>query len=143
MIPEVILDLKASNKEETIEELAQVLFESGKINDMEGYVKDIMSREKILSTYCGSNIAIPHSVSEFVNEASFAFGRSPGLNWDKDDDLVNFVIILAIPQLKEGEDTIHIEMMSAIAELALDDKIRSKWTNAKTAEDIIATFNEN
>ncbi|WP_273568568.1 PTS sugar transporter subunit IIA [Maribacter halichondriae] len=141
MIPEVILDLKAKNKEEAIEELAQVLFESGKINDREGYVKDIMNREKILSTYCGSNIAIPHSVSEVVNKASFAFGRSQGLTWDEDDDLVNFVIILAIPQLKEGEDTVHIEMMSAIAELALDDDIRKLWEDATTEQDIIHTFN--
>lgn len=140
MIPEVILDLKAKNKEEAIDELAQVLFDSGKINDKKDYVVDILKREKILSTYCGSNIAIPHSVSSVVNEASFAFGRSAGLAWDEDDDLVNFVIILAIPQLKEGEDTVHIEMMSAIAELALDDGIRSQWEKANTAEEIISTF---
>ena len=140
MIPEVILDLKAKKKEEAIEELAQVLFESGKINDKDLYIADILNREKILSTYCGSNIAIPHSVSSVVDEASFAFGRSKGLTWDEDDDLVNFVIILAIPELKEGEDTVHIEMMSAIAELALDDDIRSQWEKAKTTEEILATF---
>ncbi len=141
MVPEVVLDLKAKTKEEAIEELAQFLFESGKINDTDSYVKDILNREKILSTYCGSNIAIPHSVSEVVNEAAFAFGRSQGLTWDEDDDLVNFVIILAIPQLKEGEDTVHIEMMSAIAELALDDDIRKLWEDATTEQDIIDTFN--
>lgn len=140
MIPEVILDLKAKNKEEAIEELAQILFTSGKINDKALYIADILNREKILSTYCGNNIAIPHSVSSVVNKASFAFGRSSGLTWDEDDDLVNFVIILAIPELEEGEDTVHIEMMSAIAELALDDDIRSQWEKAKTTEEIIATF---
>lgn len=141
MVPEVILDLKAKNKEEAIDELAHILHKAGKINDKNGYVSDIMNREKILSTYCGSNIAIPHSVSEVVNEASFAFGRSQGLIWDEDDDLVNYVIILAIPKLKEGEDTVHIEMMSAIAELALNEAIREQWAKAKTAEDIVATFN--
>jgi fructose-specific phosphotransferase system IIA component len=140
MIPEVILDLKAKNKEEAIDELAQILFDSGKIDDKKGYLTDILKREKILSTYCGSNIAIPHSVSSVVNEASFAFGRSTGLTWDEDDDLVNFVIILAIPELKEGESTVHIEMMSAIAELALDDDIRSQWEKANTIQEIISTF---
>ena len=33
MIPEVILDLKAKNKKEAIEELAQLLFDNEKIND--------------------------------------------------------------------------------------------------------------
>ncbi|MDB4292234.1 PTS sugar transporter subunit IIA [Maribacter sp.] len=140
MIPEVILDLKAENKEEAIAELAQLLFDKGTIQDKGVFVTDIMTREKMLSTYCGSNIAIPHSISPVVREASFAFGRSAGLVWDKDDDVVNFVIVLAIPQVKEGEDTVHIEMMSAIAEKALDDDIRSQWKKASTAEEIIATF---
>lgn len=127
--------------EGAIDELANILFESGKINDKNGYVADIMNREKELSTYCGNNIAIPHSVSMVVKEASFAFGRSTGLIWDEDDDLVNFVIMLAIPKLKEGEETGHIEMMSAIAELALDDDIRTRWEKATTEQDIISTFN--
>ena len=140
MIPEVVLNLKAHNKEEAIDELAQLLFDSGKTQDKEVYVQDILNREKILFTYCGNGIAIPHSVSPVVKEASFAFGRSSGLIWDADDDLVQFIIILAIPELKEGEDTVHIEMMSAIAELALDDDIRSKWEKAVTENDIITTF---
>lgn len=140
MIPEVILDLKAQTKEEAINELAQVLFDSGKIHDKKDFVTDIMTREKILSTYCGNNIAIPHSVSPVVGEASFAFGRSAGLTWDEGDDLVNFILILAIPELKENEDSVHIEMMSAIAELALDDDIRLQWEKANTTEEIISTF---
>lgn len=140
MVPEVILDLKAQNKEEAIEELAQVLLDGGKINDKMHYVADILNREKILSTYCGSNVAIPHSVSPVVIEASFAFGKSKGLVWDEDDDLVNFVIILAIPESKDGEDNGHIKMMSAIAELALDDHVRSQWEKANTVDEIIATF---
>jgi len=140
MIPEVILDLKAKNKVEAIDELAQLLFDNAKINDKKAYVVDILKREKILSTYCGNNIAIPHSVSTTVNEASFAFGRSTGLSWDEDDDLVNYVILLAIPKLKVGEDTVHIEMMSVIAELALDDDVRSLWAKANTTEEIIAIF---
>ncbi|MFH6603161.1 PTS sugar transporter subunit IIA [Maribacter algicola] len=141
MIPEIILDLKAKNKVDAIDELAQLLFDTAKINDKDSYISDLLNREKLLSTYCGSNIAIPHSVSEVVNEASFAFGRSQGLIWDEDDDMVNFVIMLAIPKLKEGEDTVHIEMMSAIAELALDDDIRKLWGDATTKQDIINTFN--
>jgi len=140
MIPEVILDLNAENKEEAINELAQLLFERGKIKNKAAFVTDVMNREKMMSTYCGNNISIPHSISAEVNEASFAFGRSTGLAWDEADDLVNVVLILAIPEQKEGEDSIHIDMMSAIAELALDDGIRSRWEKATSIEEIISTF---
>ena len=80
MIPEVILDLKAQNKEEAIDELAQALFDSGKIHDKKHFVKDIMIREKILSTYSKtcSIVAYPtfsrHAI--FSSRNSIIFGIS-------------------------------------------------------------------
>ena len=140
IIPEVILELKATNKKEAIDELSQLLFERGKISDRKVYVDDILSREETMSTYCGYGVAIPHSVSPVVNEAAFAFGRSSGIVWDEDDEPVKFIILLAIPKLKEGEDSIHIEMMSSIATLALEDEIREIWASATSISEIIDTF---
>lgn len=140
IIPQVILEMKARNKQEAIYELAELLLQNGKISDKDIYTKDILSREENMSTYCGYGVAIPHSVSSVVNEAAFAFGRSSGMVWDENDEPVHFVMLLAIPQLKEGEDSVHIEMMSSIATLALEDEIRITWSQAKTIDEIIDTF---
>ena len=140
IIPEVILEIEATNKKEAIDELSQLLLERGKILDKKVYVDDILSREETMSTYCGYGVAIPHSVSLVVDEAAFAFGRSSGIVWDEGDEPVKFIILLAIPKLKEGEDNIHIEMMSTIATLALEDDIREAWASATSIDEILDTF---
>jgi mannitol/fructose-specific phosphotransferase system IIA component (Ntr-type) len=140
IIPAVLLDMKAKTKQEAIDELTELLLESGKISDKKIYIEDILGREKIMSTYCGYGVAIPHSVSSVVNEASFAFGRTAGIIWDENDEPVQFIMLLAIPSIKEGEDNTHIEMMSSIATLALEDEIRETWASAITVEEIIHTF---
>lgn len=143
IIPQVKLDLKAKTKKAAIEELASLLFEERKISDKDIYVKELLTREETLSTYCGYGVAIPHCVSHVVKEPAFAFGRSEGLVWDEEDEAASIIIMLAIPETVEGTENVHIEMMSSIAELALEDTVREKWHQAQKAEDIIHTFTSN
>jgi mannitol/fructose-specific phosphotransferase system IIA component (Ntr-type) len=142
ILPEVCLEVTSDNKKDALRELADLLFKAGKISDLDAFVEDLESREKLMSTYCGYHLAIPHSASDVVEEASFVFGRSKGMEWDEDDDLVKFIIILAIPKSNSEEDNLHIDMMSSIATLALEDEIRMQWEQAQTVEDIIQTFNQ-
>ncbi len=116
-----------------------MLKESGKIDNLENFINDINKREEILSTYCGYGVAIPHCESTEVLESGFAFGRSNGLIWDKNDDSVFFIILLAISKIEKTEN-LHIEMMSKIASLALDEKIRKQWKDSKSISEIKNTF---
>lgn len=143
IIPQVKLKLHAKSKQDAIEELASLLFEEGKISDKDTYVRELLNREQTLSTYCGYGVAIPHCVSHVVKEPAFAFGRSEGLVWDEDDEAASIIIMLAIPETKQGTENVHIEMMSSIAELALEDAVREKWLLATNTDDIIQTFTSN
>jgi mannitol/fructose-specific phosphotransferase system IIA component (Ntr-type) len=141
ILPEICINLQSTNKNEAMMELASLLFKSGGISDLEVFVKDLQAREGLMSTYCGYHLAIPHSESEVVVRPSFAFGRSKGLQWDEDDEMVKFIIILAIPKEGANQNNQHIDMMSAIATLALEDDVREIWEKAETIEEIATTFN--
>ena len=91
--PKIKLSLDAKNKHEAIKELSLILKETGKIDNLENFINEINKREEILSTYCGHGVAIPHCESTEVLESGFAFGRSNGLIWDKNDDSVFFIIL--------------------------------------------------
>ena len=93
-----------------------------------------------MSTYCGYNIAIPHAISKAVKKVSFGFCRTVSLEWDKNDDEVKFILILAIPDSNKKEDNLHIDLMSQIASLALEEKVRKSWEQAKSVEEISKTF---
>ena len=138
----ITLDLKANSKKSAIAELAWMLFCAGKLRYFTGFIDSVNERENALSTYCGSGIAIPHAKSLFVKEASFAFGRTCGFPWEKKEGNVNFIFLLAIPEVLSGNpsESDHIYLLSSIAELALEKNIRDKWAAAKTKRDIIETF---
>ena len=137
--PQIKLSLDSKNKFEAIKELSMILKESGKINNLNNFINEINQRESILSTYCGYGVAIPHCESTEVLESGIAFGRSDGLIWDENDDSVCFVLLLAISKIEKTEN-LHIEMMSKIASLALDEKIRKQWKNSKSITEIKNTF---
>ena len=52
------------------------------------------------------------------------------------------MLLLAIPKIENKENS-HIEIMSKIASLALDEKIRKKWKNSKAISEIENTFKIN
>lgn len=134
------LSLQANSKEAAIHKLAKGLVQAGIINDAEAYVSDVLSREATLSTYCGYGIAIPHAASKAVVNPGFAFARTTDLVWDEDDEKVRFILALAVPEANEGEHSHHIELMSKIATLALEEEVRTVWETAQTNQEIQESF---
>ena len=131
------LNLEGQNKVQIITVLVDKLHQKGCLFEKKQYLDAVLERENILSTYCGYHIAIPHAVSKAVKKAAFGFCRITPIEWDKDDEKVEFILILAIPDSSNNK---HVDMMSQIAGLALEDKIRKIWKSAKTKDLIIKTF---
>ena len=131
------LNLEGQNKVQIITELVDKLHQKGCLFEKKQYLDAVLERENILSTYCGYHIAIPHAVSKAVKKAVFGFCRITPIEWDKDDEKVQFILILAIPDSSNNK---HLDMMSKIACLALEDKVRKIWKSAKTKDPIIKTF---
>ena len=135
------LNLKSNSKLTLLETLCQSFWEAGKLYNRDLFLEEVLKREALLSTYCGQGVAIPHAASAAVKESSFIFARCTEINWDEKESPVQFIILLAIPEVAEGEESPHIEMMSEIATLALDEEIRAVWASARDKEIILKTFN--
>ena len=134
------LNLELKNKADAISVLVDKLDENGCLVNKKKYLNAVLERENLLSTYCGYHIAIPHAVSKAVKKVSFGFCRTTNLEWDKKDETVQFILILAIPDSKKEEDNYHIDLMSQIASLALEEEVREVWKNAEAKEEISKTF---
>jgi PTS system fructose-specific IIC component len=135
---QIELNLKGKSKKEVIEELADILEREHKLDSRAEYIAKVYEREGTMSTYCGSEVAIPHAISSAVKVPAVCFGRSEQLYWDTTDEGVRFVFLLAMP---EGDhDATHINVMSAISICALDPEVRAMWLRAITAEQILATL---
>ena len=98
----------------------------------------MLEREKIVSTYIGMGIAIPHGVGEAkkeVKESGIVVLQYPnGVMFG--DELAYLVIGIA----GVGDD--HLEILSNIATSLEDESLVEKLKNTKNKSDILSTFNK-
>ena len=79
----ICLDIVGDNKQNIINNLSEVAFQNGKINDLEAYRNAVYKREEEFSTALGYLVAMPHGQSNGVNEPFVVFGRCKDeIVWD-------------------------------------------------------------
>lgn len=138
----IVLDMKASNKEEAIRELAEILYKEGKISDKELFVKDVYLREAEGQTGLGNHIAIPHGKSDAVQVTSIVFGRtSNSLLWESPDNKpVHVVILFAVRNV--DKTTVHLKLLSQVAMALADDETLEKLLTTQDKKEIIRLLSQ-
>ena len=121
----IVLGLESVTKEEAITKAGKLLAKEGYVNNK--YVDAMLEREKIVSTYIGMGIAIPHGVGEAkkeVKESGIVVLQYPnGVMFG--DELAYLVIGIA----GVGDD--HLEILSNIATSLEDESLVEKLKNTK------------
>lgn len=130
------LNLKRSTKSEIIDELVEMLNAAGKLNDKEEYKKQILKRESQSSTGLEEGIAIPHAKTVAVKVPSIAFGISKnGVDYESlDGEPSKLFFMIAAPA--NASDT-HIEILSKLTTMLLDDEVREKLLEVKNPQEVI------
>lgn len=132
----ISLELQSKNKADVIDELIGILDKAGKLNDREIFKKEILKREAQSSTGLEEGIAIPHAKTAAVKVPSIAIGISKeGLDYESLDGEVSrlFFMIAAA----EGADDTHIELLSKLSTILLEDEVREVLLHAKSKEEVI------
>lgn len=113
----------AQPKEQVIRAVGQMLADSGYVD--QPYVDAMLEREKTVSTYMGSGLALPHGVEaakKQVKESGIAVMTFPeGIDWD--GNMVHVVIGIA----GVGEE--HLEILATIADKMMDDDAADRLAN--------------
>lgn len=130
------LNLTAKNKIEVIDELVDVLYDAGRLNDKDEFRKTILKREEQSSTGLEEGIAIPHGKSSSVKLPTVAFGLSEeGIDYGSlDGEPSKLFFMIAAPA--DATDS-HIETLSQLTSLLLDDDIREQLLHVKTKQDVL------
>lgn len=135
----VKFDLKATTKDEVINELISILVETGKVSDKEVFKQAVLKREEEFSTGIGMGIAIPHGKSSAVTEASIVFGLSKaGVDYESmDDKPAHLFFLIAVPE--ESSD-VHLRALSEISRKLMHTETRKQIFNATSFEEFIKSF---
>lgn len=132
----ISLNLQSKSKADVIDELVGILDKAGKLNDREAFKEQILKREAQSSTGLEEGIAIPHAKTAAVKVPSIAIGISKeGLDYECLDGEVSrlFFMIAAA----EGADDTHIELLSKLSTILLEDEVREALLHAKSKEEVI------
>ncbi|NQV19155.1 MAG: PTS sugar transporter subunit IIA [Armatimonadetes bacterium] len=104
-----IIDIKSNNKQDAISELLEIICKSSKITDCMIFKKEIFSREKLMSTGIGYQIAIPHARHNSVKDFVMAIGRKrEGLEYESIDDKPVKLIFMIGASDKQDKDYIRL-----------------------------------
>lgn len=131
------LNLKAKTKDEAINELTDLLVETGSVSNKEGFIKDVYAREALGETGMGGYIAIPHGKSKFVDKTAIAIGRTDvEIEWESlDDKGVKIIFLFAVQE--EAATTVHVKLLAQIASTLGDEEACEKLLLVNSTQDIL------
>ncbi|WP_242215524.1 PTS fructose transporter subunit IIABC [Bacillus cereus group sp. BfR-BA-01383] len=137
----VIMNLTASNKEAVIDELVEKLNAANRLNSKAEFKEAILKRESQSTTGIGEGIAIPHAKTKAVKQPAICFGRSvSGINYESlDGQPAHLFFMIAA---SEGANNTHLETLSRLSTLLMDEGFRKQLLEAKDEEELLRLFDE-
>ncbi len=126
----------ASNKEDAINKLIDLMAQNGNITDKEKYRQVVLKREEEGSTGIGEGIAIPHGKTDAVSKPGLsAMVINDGVDFDSlDGQPAKLLFLIAAPNTK---DNVHLDVLSRLSTLLMDTEFRKSLMEAKTPEEFL------
>ncbi|TMW71822.1 PTS fructose transporter subunit IIABC [Alteribacter natronophilus] len=137
----VLMDLRADTKEAVIDEMAEKLDQAGKLTDLNLFKEAIRERESQSSTGIGEGVAIPHAKTKAVGEPAIAFARSSeGVDYDALDGQNSHLFFMIAAS--EGANNEHLQTLSRLSTLLMDESFRSTLMEASSPEEILRAVDD-
>ncbi|MBV4441325.1 PTS fructose transporter subunit IIABC [Clostridium tyrobutyricum] len=135
------LNLESNTKSDVIEELVDILNSAGKLNDKEGYKKEILKREAEFSTGIGEGIAIPHAKTAAVKIPALAFGlKKDGLDYESlDGTNAQLFFMIAAP---EGANNEHLDTLARLSSMLMNQEFKNNLLNAQSEYEVLGMIDE-
>lgn len=132
----ISFDLAASNKNEVIEELVELAGSSKLVKDKSLLLKDIITRENLVTTGVGYGVAFPHAKTKATKGIVIAFGRSDkGVDFEAmDKQPVHLFFLIAAPEDAIGA---HLKVMAHLSYLMKSEKNREKLMTVKSPGELL------
>jgi mannitol PTS system EIIA component len=133
----ILLNAVMGSKEEAIRLTGSILVDKGYVDA--DYIEKMLEREELTTTYMGNFVAIPHGTEDskpFVKESGISFIQVPqGVDFGN-GNIVKLLIGIA------GKDNEHLDILSSIAIVCSEEENIEKLVAAKSADEILAIFEE-
>jgi PTS system fructose-specific IIC component/PTS system nitrogen regulatory IIA component len=133
----ILMEMKASSKDEAIEELVDLLCSAYRLKDRDTILEAIRSRETKASTGIGMGLAVPHAKTEAVDRLHVAFGRSVGgIDFESaDGEASTLFFIMVSAKDRTGP---HIQALAGISRLIKHEEVRNGLMACSDVKDFLS-----
>lgn len=139
MDPRLVVFLNADSRDEALQRLVHVIYQTDKLKNEELFYKAIIEREKIVSTGIGMGAAIPHAKLPSYDQFFIAIGilQKP-VEWNALDGApVRLIFMIGGPDDKQTE---YLQLLSNLTHAIKDEERRKKLLSLTQPDAIIELF---
>lgn len=137
----ISLDAAPKTKSEALDMAVDLMVKSEKISDREAYRKQVYLREEESTTGIGEGIAIPHGKCDAVKKPGLAaMVVKNGVEFEAlDDEPVTLLFLIAAPNT---EDNIHLDVLSKLSVMLMDDNFTESLRNAGSVDEFMESIDK-
>jgi fructose-specific phosphotransferase system IIA component len=131
------LAVPGDGKESVISTMVRLLSTSRHVTDGEQLLRDVLAREKLVTTGVGYGVAFPHAKSDAVKRVTFALGRTTeSVDFEAlDSQPVRLIFVIGAPREAEPSG-VYLNLMARLSFLMKDEDNRAALLTAESASDV-------
>ena len=135
------LDLPGGAKADVIAAMVRLLGSSRQIRDADGFLRDVLAREELVTTGVGYGVAFPHAKSDAASGVVFAFGRTAeGVDFGSlDGEPVRLVFLIGAPRVQEPS-RVYLNLMARLSFLMKDEGNRRRLLSTGSVDEVLSLF---
>ena len=135
----IVLDIEPGPKKALLERILRDLDGKKLIRDFDQVFRDVIEREKVMSTGIGNGVAIPHAYTDGVDQLVAGFYRTrSGVDFAAlDGETADLFFIILGPKASRRD---HIKILAKISRLLSHEDFRDEVRKAAGVEEVLAIF---
>jgi len=140
-VKHIVLDLEATEKDEALQRVTEVLGQNGVIPDQDEFLQEMLKRENQGTTAIGDGIAIPHARCRSLPRIFLSVVRlKEGIQFGAEDrQPVRLLFLIGTPLDSAGE---YLKALGRLSKLLRDHETGKKVLAARTSAEVITIIDE-
>ncbi|UCE01859.1 MAG: PTS sugar transporter subunit IIA [Candidatus Latescibacterota bacterium] len=131
--------LEARDKDDLLQKMVGMLVHSGRVRQSDVLMGELQKRERVMSTGIGGGIALPHALSNEVENLEVVFARtSEPLEFEAlDSSPVDLVVMLVGPKLASN---VYVKLLARVSRLLQGEEFKQRLRDAASPEEVLEVF---
>ena len=131
--------LDAQTKDDLLEKMVRLLVGGGRVQNSEVLMGALQKRERVMSTGIGGGIALPHALSDDLEQLYMVFAHtSEPIDFEAlDSQPVDLIFMLVGPK---ACGNVYVKLLARVSRLLQSEDFKNRLRAAATPDEVLEVF---